>query len=119
MLTVCRIAAWLLGATIVVLSLVPPAFRPETDLPHHLEHTVIFAATGLAFGLGYGLRNGLVMIALLVFTGTIELAQLMVPGRHARLSDFTVDAAAVCFGLLAAWFVPMRRPEAGFPYQPK
>jgi VanZ family protein len=31
----------------------------------------------------------------------IELAQLMVPGRHARVSDFIVDAAAACIGILA------------------
>jgi VanZ family protein len=112
MLKAARTAAWLLAASIVVLSLVPPGLRPETDLPHDLEHFSIFAAAGIAFGLGYGLRSGRVAIALLIFTGAIELAQFLVPGRHARLSDFVVDASAVCIGLLAASFVPMCRLDA-------
>jgi VanZ family protein len=36
-----------------------------------------------------------------IFCGGIELAQLMIPGRHARLSDFFVDAAAICVGIFA------------------
>jgi len=37
-----------------------------------------------------------------LFAGAIELAQLFVPGRHARLSDFTVDALAARIGLAAS-----------------
>ena len=29
--------------------------------------------------------------------------QLAVPGRHARVSDFLVDAAAACVGIAIAW----------------
>ncbi len=112
MLKAARIAAWLLVATIVVLSLVPPELRPETHLPHDLEHFAIFAATGVAFCLGYFRRIGLLTTAMGIFVGAIEIAQLFVPGRHARLSDFMVDASASCFGLLAASFVPMRKFEA-------
>jgi len=32
----------------------------------------------------------------------IEIAQLFLPGRHRPISDFLVDAAAACFGLLTA-----------------
>jgi VanZ family protein len=39
---------------------------------------------------------------LLVFAGLVEMIQLWVPGRHARLSDFAVDAAALIFGVAAA-----------------
>jgi len=31
-------------------------------------------------------------IGLALFAGAIEVAELLVPGRHARLSDFVVDA---------------------------
>jgi hypothetical protein len=48
-----RIAAWLLTAAIVILSLVPPSLRPETGAPHSVEHFTIYAAAGFAFGLGY------------------------------------------------------------------
>ncbi len=104
MLKAGRISAWLLAAAIVVLSLVPPDLRPLTNAPHALEHFVIFAATGLAFGIGYGPRYP-IAIALVIFAGTIEVAQLFVSGRHARLSDFIVDAFAACIGFLASYVV--------------
>jgi VanZ family protein len=75
--------------------MVPPALRPETSAPHSLEHFTIYVATGLAFGLGYKFRHDLLAILLVIFCGFIEIAQLFVPGRHARLSDFIIDAVAV------------------------
>jgi VanZ family protein len=95
-----RIAAWGLAAMIVVLSLVPPELRPETGAPHNIEHFVAYAATGLAFGLGYARRTAVLALALVIFSGCIELSQLLVPGRHARVSDFIVDALAMCFGVV-------------------
>ena len=101
MLKAVRISAWFLATAIIVFSLVPPDLRPVTDASHAVEHFVIFAATGFAFGLSYGSRY-LIPIGL-VFAGAIELAQLLVPGRHARLSDFVVDASAACIGFLASY----------------
>lgn len=100
-ITIARISAWGLAAAIVVLSLVPPQLRPETDLPHTLEHFSIFVATGAAFGLAYPVRRMLLATWLVTFAGAVELAQLFVPGRHARLSDFLVDAVAICVGSMA------------------
>ena len=97
---IARIAAWGLAVAIVVLSVVPPGLRPETGLPHALEHSSIFWATGLAFGLGYDRRHGLLAILLVLFSGAVEAAQLFVPGRHARLSDFIIDAASIAVGLM-------------------
>jgi VanZ family protein len=95
-----RLAAWSLAAAIVVLSLAPPTLRPKTGAPHSLEHLIIYVATGFAFGLGYKRKQGLLAILLVIFTSFIEIAQLFVPGRHARLSDFIIDAVAVCIGLV-------------------
>jgi VanZ family protein len=92
-------AAFLLAGTIVALSLSPASIRPTTGAPHDLEHVLIFLATGTAFGFGYPHRFGLLTIALLTFAAAIEVAQTWVPGRHARMSDFVVDAAASCLGL--------------------
>ena len=97
-----RIAAWALAAAIVILSLVPPTLRPETGAPHSLEHFTIFAATGFAFGLGYKRRHDLLAILLFIFSSAIEIAQLFVPGRHARLGDFIIDALAACIGVVMA-----------------
>ncbi len=101
MMKAVRMSAWLLTVAIVILSLVPPELRPRLGGLHALEHFVIFSATGLAFGLGY--RPGYsTAIGLVLFAGAIELAQLFVPGRHARLSDFIVDALAACVGVAAS-----------------
>ena len=81
-----------------MLSLVPPWLRPETDVPHDLEHFSIFFVTGAAFGVGYSRRPKLVAAVLVIFAAAVELAQIVDPGRHARVSDFIVDALAACVG---------------------
>jgi VanZ family protein len=95
-----RIVAWILAIIITTLSVVPAWLRPETEVPHHLEHFAAFFIAGIAFGLGYDRRPILISIALLAFTALIEVAQIFVPGRHARLSDFIVDAIAVLSGAI-------------------
>jgi VanZ family protein len=108
----CRAAAWLLVVTIIVLSVISPVHRPTTGASHGLEHLSIFLATGVAFGIGYPDRVRVQALALATFAGAIEIAQLWVPGRHARLSDFLVDAAAVCIGLgLSCLLIPRVRNQ--------
>ncbi len=97
-----RFVAWCLAIVITLLSLVPPGMRLQTGAPRNLEHMAIFTATGVAFGLGYSRRPSLVAVALVFFAGAIELAQTFVPGRHARLSDFIVDAVAMDAAAAAA-----------------
>jgi VanZ family protein len=45
----------------------------------------------------------------------MEILQFWVPGRHARISDFVVDAAAACAGLALAatldWVVSRNRTQ--------
>lgn len=101
MTNTARVVAWTLATAIIVLSVVPPNLRTVTPLPHDLEHFGIFCATGLAFALGYRHRNLLLPTLLVSFAAAVEVAQLFVPGRHARLSDFLVDAAGICIGWLS------------------
>ena len=114
---VSKALAWATAAAILILSLVPPWLRPVTGAPHHVEHFAIFALCGLAFGLGYRLAGLAAGVALVIFSGAVESLQLMVPGRHARLSDFAVDAVAICAGLiigrLTAKFVSSDERSAG------
>jgi VanZ family protein len=100
-----RIIALSLATAIVVLSVVPPTLRPETGLPNDLEHFAIYWATGLAFALGYDLKPRLLATLLVLFSGAVEIAQLFVPGRHARLSDFIVDALAITVGAMTVSLV--------------
>ena len=98
-----RVAGWLLLALIVFFSLSPASYRPVTQLGQNPEHFLPHVLLGLAFGIGYAERWRLVALGLVAFTGAIEFAQLLVPGRHARLRDFLVDAGAACLGLGLAW----------------
>ena len=105
-----RAAAWLALVAIIALSLVPPGARPITFFPHKVEHAGIFLFDGFAFGITYFGYERLLNILAVVFCAGIELAQLMIPGRHARLSDFVVDAAAACVGIVAgSTLIRMRR----------
>jgi VanZ like family len=94
-----RTVAWVLAIAIAVFSVVPPSLRLQTGLPHAFEHFAIFWVTGAAFTLGYTLTP-LLVIVLVVFSGAVEIVQLFIPGRHARVSDFIVDALACIIGLV-------------------
>ena len=90
---------WISIFVIVAISVVPPERRLVTVLPHDLEHAAIYFLAGCAFGLGY--PNGFPgwLLRLTVFTFAIEIMQLWIPGRHARLLDFVVDAVSIGVGL--------------------
>src|ERR1700729_4381611 len=94
-----RIVAWLLAAAVPFATLGPPRYRPHSNLGQDGEHALAFVLIGLAFGLAYP-RHRMTVVMTVVFIGVLELLQLMVPGRHARLEDFTVDAIAACAGFV-------------------
>jgi VanZ family protein len=108
-----RLSAWVLAGAIVILSVVPASLRPETHQPHSLEHFGIFFATGVAFGLGYSCQTLSLGIRLIGFAGFVEVVQILIPGRHARLSDFIVDAIALCLGIAIASLVGTRMRHQG------
>ena len=109
-----RLAAWACIAAIVLLSLVAPSLRPVTILPHGLEHAAIFAIAGCAAGLGYPDRPAVNFAAFVLFAGAIELAQIPVPGRHARVTDFVIDALAASVGLAMAFAMTRMRCWRGY-----
>ena len=96
-----RATAWFVLATIIVLSLVPPGARPTTFMPRLIEHAGIFLLDGVAFGIAYRGHEWLLSTGAVIFCASVELTQLSIPGRHARLSDFVVDAIAICVGIFA------------------
>lgn len=89
--------------------MVPPGLRPETGSPHGLEHFAIYWSTGVAFAVGYSLTRSLLATVLVIFSGAVEIVQLFVPGRHARLSDFIVDAVASIVGLITVSLIAQIR----------
>jgi VanZ family protein len=105
---VARIAAWLLIAAIVVMTLGPPTVRPVSGFNRSLEHVAAFALLGLAFGSAYPSRRLLLALIGVAAAALMETLQQMVPGRHAYFSDFVINAGGACAGLVVAvvfdWF---------------
>lgn len=97
-----RLFAWSLAAAVAFATLGPPGYRPHSNLGQDGEHALAFVLLGLAFGLAYTSNRMITAIAAVGLTGVLELLQLWMPGRHARLEDFVVDALAVCIGLAVA-----------------
>src|ERR1700740_363537 len=96
-----RIFAWLLAAAVTFATLGPPRYRPHSNLGQDGEHAFAFVLIGLAVGLAYP-RHRMMVPVTIVLIGVLELLQLLVPGRHARLEDFIVDALAACVGFVIA-----------------
>ncbi len=96
-----RLFAWLLAAAVTFATLGPPRYRPHSDLGQDGEHALAFVLIGLAFGLAYP-RHRMTVVLAVGLIGALELLQSLVPGRHARLEDFLVDAIAACVGFVIA-----------------
>jgi VanZ family protein len=82
-----------------VLTIVPAQFRPVTGAPASVEHFAMFFLIGAAFALGYSRSDYPFYAAAIAFSGALEVLQLFVPGRHARLSDFVIDALSAVIGI--------------------
>ena len=96
-----RIFAWLLAAAVTFATLGPPRYRPHSNLGQDGEHALAFVLIGVAFGLAYP-RHRMTVVVAVGLIGALELLQSLVPGRHARLEDFIVDAIAACIGFVLA-----------------
>ncbi|MEA2941359.1 MAG: hypothetical protein QOD09_1888 [Bradyrhizobium sp.] len=99
---ILRIVAWLLTAAVTFATLGPPQYRPHSPLGQDAEHALAFVLVGLAFGLAYPRRRALTAGIAVVLIGVLELLQHWMPGRHARLEDFIVDALAAGAGIAMA-----------------
>jgi VanZ family protein len=94
-----RIVAWLLAAAVTFATLGPARLRPHSNLGQDGEHALAFVLIGLAFGLAYP-RQRMTVVLTIVLIGVLEVLQFLMPGRHARLEDFLVDAIAACAGFV-------------------
>jgi VanZ family protein len=108
MIVGARAVAWLLLVAVLVVNLVPPDLRPTSSAPHNVEHFVVFLLMGAAFGYGYRDHQWSLGCLGVAYTAIIEILQLFVPGRHARVSDFVVDALAFCIGIAVAALLSAR-----------
>ena len=115
MTTILRLIAWSLAAAVTFATLGPPRHRPHADIGQIGEHALAFVLVGIAFGLAYRRNRFWTALAAVAMTGIIEVLQFWAPGRHARMSDFVVDATTVCAGIAVAavldWTVNRNRPQ--------
>jgi VanZ family protein len=114
MILLLRLFAWLLAAAVTFANLGPPQFRPHSNLGQDGEHAFAFILVGLAFGLAYSRHRLLTGAVAVVMIGVVELLQFWMPGRHARLEDFVVDAITACVGMAVVAMLDwtMRRVRA-------
>jgi VanZ family protein len=84
---------------IVILSVVPATERPVTGAGQTFEHFAAFALVAGTFAVGYHLSLMRLLLLAFLFCGGIELLQVPLPTRHARLSDFVVDFFGSCFAI--------------------
>jgi len=110
-----RLLAWALAAAVTFATLGPAQYRPHSDFGQNGEHGLAFMLVGFAFGVAYRHNRRITALLTVVMTGAIEILQFWAPGRHARLSDFIVDALAACAGLAMAvavdWAISRNRPQ--------
>ncbi|KRR06078.1 antibiotic resistance protein VanZ [Bradyrhizobium jicamae] len=117
MTIILRLFAWGLAAAIAFATLGPASQRPHLKLGQNGEHALAFVLLGLAFGLAHTRNRSFTATLVIAFTGLIEILQLWAPGRHARMTDFVVDALAASLGLLVAAVLDwkLRRTQRSLP----
>jgi VanZ family protein len=84
---------------LVVVTVVPASERPVTGVQHDYEHFIAFGFVGFIFALAYSGRPFVLFPSAILFTAALELMQIPLPTRHARLGDFLTDALAACIGI--------------------
>ena len=104
---VARVLAWLGAIAIVILSVVPAADRPVTGAGQDPEHFAAFGLVAAAFAVGYRFSLAKSLLVAFAFCAAVELLQVPLPTRHARLSDFIVDlvTASLLIVAIRAWFM--------------
>ena len=94
---VARALAWIGTLAIIVLSVVPAVYRPVTGAGQLFEHFTAFALVAGVFAIGYRLSPIRLLFLAFFFCGGIELLQVPLPTRHARVSDLVIDFLGSCF----------------------
>ena len=97
-----KATSWVMILGLVIVTVVPADERPITGLQHDIEHFLAFALAGLTFGFAYAQSLRVNLSSAFVFALALELSQIPLATRHARLRDFMVDAAGACLGIVIA-----------------
>lgn len=94
-------AGWALLALIAFSTLSPIGLRPQVT-GVFIERFGAFALIGFLFAIGYP-RHAYLVLALVVGAAVgLELAQLLIPGRHGEVSDAVVKILGGVLGVAVA-----------------
>jgi VanZ like family len=107
-----RLASAVLFVAIVVATLGPVGLRPQTGQPG-LERLVAFAALGAVLVPAFPSRFWTVLMVVVAAAICLELLQLVVPGRDARVVDGAVKAAGGALGCLVGQALCKILPSRG------
>ena len=103
--TALRIALWLVLIAILIVTVVPIGFRPQSGFGPEPERVAAFFVLGLLFRLAYD-RNWFLTICLMVAAGLgIEALQLFSPTRHPTVDDAVIKAIAGIIGALGGLLI--------------
>ena len=91
--------AWSLALAIVVMTLGPVGLRPQFGHPS-MERFAAYLALGAAFSVAYPRHRLWVALAVVCAAFGLELGQLLVPGRDARVADAMAKAFGAVSGVL-------------------
>ena len=93
-----RLAAWILVAFLVAVTLVPIGLRPVVTANPSIERIGAYALTGLLMMAGYPRYWLSVLVGSVLLAGGLEAAQALTSTRHGRIDDFLVKAGAALAG---------------------
>jgi hypothetical protein len=99
-----KIAAWLLLGSVVIVTIGPISLRPETVLPLKVERFLGFAVLTAAFAFAYPKNWRAVVVLLCVAAVSLEVFQLVAPGRDAGIADAGVKVLGAITGTTGALF---------------
>jgi hypothetical protein len=108
------VLAWLILGGIVFSTLSPIGMRPHLGAAH-LERFGAFALLGFLFAIVYPGRIVAVLTGTVAIVAGLELLQMLVAGRHARLADLAVKASGGVAGIACAWLVMRVRARSRRP----
>ena len=94
---------WCAVAAIVALSIMPASERPMTGAGRGFEHLAAFAMAAALFAVGNAVSTRRLALYAVAACVLVEVLQVPLPTRHARLSDVVLDATAsvLAIGLVA------------------
>ena len=102
---------------VAVLSLIPTEQMVRTGVGGHVEHVLAYAGTAFITAIAFAERGlSPVILALLIYAGSLEFLQRFSPGRTSSIWDFMFSGAGVLTGvgafvLLAKWLPRPTEPK--------